>query len=187
MKKIVFVSLFALTAFTGIAQNKIKFGVKAGANFATWTGQQAQGIDLRPGFHAGGLMLVPLTSTLSIKPEIFFSSEGASMKPYRFAVNYIRIPLLVEYQHAGGFLLETGPQLGYELSAKRTGNNDDADIEGQLPKLEASWGLGAGYRHKSGAGFSLRYNFGISDLGTEEYPLKSSVISAGISYIIGGR
>jgi hypothetical protein len=187
MKKFIIALTFMTNLYVANAQSNVKFGLKAGANFSTWTGQQAAGSSLRPGFHAGGFAAIPVNASLAFKPELLLSSEGIKVASNKYIVDYIRLPLLLQYRHASGFELETGPQLGFAIKGKLKTDVEETDIKNQLPPLEASWGIGVGYALKSGPGFNIRYNFGISELGSKENSLKTAVISAGLFYVFGGR
>jgi hypothetical protein len=187
MKRMITVLTLMTNLYFAKAQSSVKFGLKGGANFSGWTGQLATGSKLRTGFHAGGIAIIPLNTSLAFKPELFYSSEGLKSSTSRYIVDYVRLPILLQYRHSSGFQMETGPQLGLLISGKVKSNDEETDIKDQLLPLEASWGLGFGYSVKSGLGFSARYNFGLSKFGSKEDPLKTAVISAGLTYLFGGR
>jgi hypothetical protein len=187
MKKIIVLLTLMTSLYFAKAQSRVQFGLKAGANFSGWTGEQAAGSSLKPGFHAGGFASIPLNASLAFKPELFFSGEGIKTASASYAVDYIKVPILLQYRHSSGFQIETGPQLGLLLSAKLKSNGEEEDIKHQFLPLDASWATGFGYSLKSGLGFNLRYSFGLSKFASNEQPLRTAVISGGVSYVFGGR
>jgi hypothetical protein len=187
MKKMIAFLILMTNLFFAQAQSKVQFGLKAGANFSGWTGEQAAGSKLRTGFYAGGFAAIPLNVSLAIKPELFYSSEGIKAAGGSYIIDYIQVPMLFQYRHTSGFQIETGPQLGLLISAKQKLDDEEHDIKDLFLPVNASWTIGFGYTLKPGLGFNLRYNFGITKLATNEQPLRTAVISGGLSYVFGGR
>lgn len=187
MKKITVVLILMTNLYFAKAQSGVQFGLKAGANFSGWTGQLATGSSLRTGFHAGGFAAIALNASFAIKPELFFSSEGIKVANTKYIIDYVRLPILLQYRHSSGFQMETGPQLGLLISGKLKSDVEETDVKNQFPPLEASWGIGLGFSLKSGPGFTLRYNFGLSKFGSNDDPFRTAVISAGLTYAFGGR
>ena len=167
-----------------LSQAQITFGVRGGLNLSGVQGKDAPGTSAMVGFHAGVQAGIPLKAKLpngdlSLQPELFFSTEGAKMKvegqgdgdqitetTAKAHLNYIDLPVLLQYQHPSGFFVQSGPQLGYLLSAKLRADGESADIKDEFKKTSLSWVIGVGYTIAEGKiGFNLRYNFGFSKLG----------------------
>jgi hypothetical protein len=180
------ITLFIMT-YTGQAQSKVQFGVKAGANFSAWVGKQSEGTINKTGFYAGGLAVFPVSNTFVIQPELLYSNEGTKHDVVEYTTDYIRLPLLLQYRHASGFHMEAGPQLGVRVKAKMKENNSETaqDIKDMVKPVETSLVTGLGYRHPVGIGLDIRYALGLSRLGGAT-DLRSSVISVGLSYLFNG-
>ncbi|MFN2458822.1 MAG: porin family protein, partial [Chitinophagaceae bacterium] len=177
------------------------FGVKAGLNIAnikaTGDDDENNG-DARIAYHGGVFANIPF-GMLSFQPELVYSAEGTKDEfdgdNYKLKLNYLNIPLMLQYNTAGGFYAETGPQIGFLLSAKTevetSGDEVEEDVKDQFKSTNFSWGLGVGFKMSSGMGIGARYNFGLSDIADvndvdDDFKLKSNVIQIGISFPIGG-
>jgi hypothetical protein len=169
MKKLVFLALIALVGQRS-AFAQVQFGVKAGYNLAsvhisnesssfTWKSKS----DL----HAGVLVNIPLLAGLSVQPEAVYSGQGAKINDdgddITLGTGLINIPVMVQYSYKGVFV-ETGPQLGFLISAKEKEKNFSQDIKSDLKSTEIAWGAGLGYKSKIGLGIDARYNFGIGNI-----------------------
>jgi hypothetical protein len=55
----------------------IRFGAKAGVNFASVGGEDVPNLEGKTGFHIGGLVEILFTEKLGIQPEILYSTQGA--------------------------------------------------------------------------------------------------------------
>jgi hypothetical protein len=183
MKKCLLATFFLAAGF--ISQAQIKFGAKAGANFANVSGSDAEGNKMKVDFNAGGLVNISLGKSFGLQPEVVYSGQGYKADGGDFNTSYINVPLLAQYHHAG-FYGETGPQIGFLMSAKVKSNGISVDVKDQLKSTDFSWAFGVGYRHESGLGFGARYNLGLTDLA-DHSNVKNSVIQVGLSYIVGGN
>jgi len=187
MKKILFLSVFTAAAFIGQAQ--IKFGIKAGANFSKFSGDDAkiEGISpkFRTGFAGGGLVNIGLSEMFSVQPEVLYSMEGALYKESGakliFKTDYINVPVLLQYNNPSGFYAETGPQIGFLMSAKMSDGDNSVDAKDGFKKINFSWGLGAGYKLSNGLGIGARYNLGLANIAdnSDSEPGESGNIKLG--------
>jgi hypothetical protein len=181
----------------------IMFGIKAGANFYQIGGSDAddQGLDesrkMKIGIAGGFLVNIPFSEMFSFQPELLYSTEGNLQKEgdakATIALSYLNIPLMIQLNTTSGFYAETGPQIGFLMSAK--GKYDDGtnetedDIKDELKSIGFSWALGIGYKMESGFGFGARYNLGLStldDADTDPSKLTSNGFHVGVFYMFGG-
>ena len=170
MKKILFLSVFTAAAFIGQAQ--IKFGIKAGANFSKFSGDDAKyggaSPKFRTGFAGGGLVNIGLNEMFSVQPEVLYSMEGTMYKESGakliFKNDYINVPVLLQYNNPSGVYAETGPQIGFLMSAKMSDGDNSVDAKDGFKKINFSWGLGAGYKLSNGLGIGARYNLGLANI-----------------------
>lgn len=202
MKKVLLAIVF-LTAGAIASQAQIKYGLKAGANFYQIGGSDADDFKedrkMKIGLAGGAFVNIPINETFSVQPELLYSMEGNLQKYEEMGVDvktsynlsYINIPVLVQY-NASGFYAETGPQIGFLMSAKGKVEVDgeevaDEDIKESLKSINVSWAIGLGYKLKSGIGFGARYNLGLTSIAdADDTKVTSSGFHVGISYTFGG-
>ncbi len=161
MKKIQ-LCLALLTASTFLFAQNPKYGLKAGVNFSTVTGV---GGNLKPGFNGGVLAHLHLTPAFSLQPEVMYSNQGTDYgTDGKLLMNYINIPVLLQYNFDNGFRLQGGPQIGFLLNAKRKIGNVEYIQSGNYQTVDLSIPLGFSYLGYSGLGVDLRYNLGVTNV-----------------------
>jgi hypothetical protein len=192
MKRII-LSILCIVAIT-VVNAQLSFGGKAGLNLATITGDDVEDLKMKPGLYVGLQVQVPITESFYFQPELVYSMQGAKYDDGeddgKLKMDYLNIPLLAKYQTGSGFFVETGPQIGFLLSAKEKFDDEDIDIKEYFKKTDFSWAIGLGYKMANGFGINGRYNFGLSKIGEEvdgEDPGKAhnSVIQLGVFYVFG--
>ena len=196
MKKII-LALVVLTTTFYVSDAQIRFGLKAGASFYNFGGDDAEDLDLdsKISFNAGGMVNIPISENFSFNPEVIFNGEGAKMEEGDDRVNYnlgyINVPLLLQFNSTSGFYAEFGPQVGFLMSAKYDfkigGVEGDEDIKESFKGTNFSVALGAGYRMSNGFGIGARYNLGLSNIADEDdADLKTRGFQVGVSFLFGG-
>ena len=186
MKKLALITAVLLSSFILKAQS-VSFGVKGGLNVATARiSNSTVNYDPRVSLHAGGLAHIHLTKQFAIQPELVFSGQGfkaANDEVYR--LNYLNVPVLVQYMFDNGFRLETGPQVGFLLSGKSHKGDVTVDVKDDFKSVGFDWALGAGYLiPKTGFGLDARFNFGIAKLNDSPgADLRSGVFQVGVFYL----
>ncbi|HLZ86347.1 MAG TPA: porin family protein [Puia sp.] len=188
----------ALVLFAGIsfatAHAQVQFGVKAGANFATQTGSDAGDSKTLFNFNAGAFLRLAVVQGFSIQPELVYSGQGASYDvsggTLREHANYLNIPVLFKWSHRAGPYFETGPQLGFILSAKASINGNSTDSKSAYNSTDFAWVFGVGYKiPRSPVGIDLRYNIGIAnveDRGVtgQTGSWRNDVVQLGLTYVL---
>ena len=196
MKKL-FLLTFILTAFTINAQD-VTFGAKAGLNFASMTGDDAEGLDGRTSFHLGVTAEIAVSDVFSIQPELLYSGQGYTDSgeintidgdvniDVAGRVDYLNLPIMVKYYASDSFSLEFGPQIGFLLSAEQEiegGLSQTDDLKDALKSTDFALNLGAGYKLDSGLNFGLRYSIGMTDvLDADSDGFKHSVLQLSVGY-----
>ena len=110
-------------------------GAKAGANITKIEGQSFKD-EFKYGYHVGGFAEIKLGQKFQFQPEVLFNQYSTSIdsnynKIYQnvfnpsyqrnVKLNYLSIPLLLNYKLLGNFLkLQAGPQFGVLLDNNRT-------------------------------------------------------------------
>lgn len=196
MKKII-LSLLVVTTTVLASEAQVRFGLKAGLNMMTLGGDDVEDADIKSkiGFHAGGIVHIPISDNFAIQPELLYSGEGAKSEDgddrINFNLSYINVPIMLQYV-SSGFHAELGPQVGLLVAAKvdtRIGGvSSDEDIKDQLEGVNFSVAIGAGYRLENGFGFGARYTLGLSNISKEDgSDLKTRGFQVGISFLFGGN
>jgi hypothetical protein len=161
-----------LFSMTGMAQ--FHLGVKAGTNVIKVGGQSFKD-QFRYGYHLGGFMEIKLGKKLELQPEVLFNQystrldsnykniyqnvfnppAGSSIK-----LNYLSIPLILDYKIAKFFRLQAGPQVGVLIDQNRSvlQNGGDAFKRGDFSMLGGAELQLAGFR------FTGRYVIGLSNI-----------------------
>ncbi len=179
--------LLAVCIYTGAnAQSThVQFGVKGGLNFANvHTEDSEDALDNLTSFHLGALAHIHMTDRFALQPELFYSGQGAKEGDYKMKLGYLNLPVLGQVMFGEGFRIQTGPQIGYLMSAKA----DDEDVKDQFNKMDFSWVFGASYLTSLGLGIDARYNLGLSNINeSDAYKVKNRVFSVGLFYQFAGK
>jgi hypothetical protein len=183
--------VFLCAAAMSSAKAQVQFGVKAGMNITSITGNDVNvdGVKAKPGINAGGFLRLPITEKLKLQPELVFSTQGTQSQngeTVKYNLNYINLPVLAQYHTASGFYGETGPQLGFLISAKSKFDGKSIDIKDGYKTLDFAWAFGAGYHFSPEFGVNARYNLGISKLDDDgNQKAHNSVLQIGVFYLFG--
>ncbi|WKW47138.1 porin family protein [Myroides sp. JBRI-B21084] len=183
MKKIT-LSLLGLLAFsTSAIAQEVKFGPKAGVNFANLNGD-VENTKMLIGFHIGGFAEIKFNDKFAIQPEILYSAQGSkteyseTMMGVTYSaeadakLNYINVPIMAKYFITDNFAVEAGPYVGFLASANSKGSvkaagmteEFDEDIKDELNSVDFGLGLGASFNMESGFFVGARYNLGLSTI-----------------------
>ena len=176
--------IVAIVLFVSIVSaQETHFGLKAGVNIASANVSPGSDYDSKAGLHVGGLAHIHLSKNFALQPEVVYSMQGGKVDDTKLKLNYINIPLLVQYMTDNGFRLQTGPQLGLLLSAKTEVGDVEVDRKDNFTSTDFSWAFGAGYLFPEGFGLDARYNLGISDVWDgSSTKIKNSVFQFGVFY-----
>jgi hypothetical protein len=181
-KAMVFIAIAVLTMGTAQSQ-EFRLGAKAGANFATISGDFTDELRGTVGFHIGALTEIPLLKKLSLQPEIIYSYQGARRDTratdgplVETKLGYINAPIMAKYYVLDGLSIMAGPQFGILIAAKNeiapsgfegVGEYSEENIKDELNTLDIGVGIGAEYRLPFGVFFQLRYVFGLSNINDD--------------------
>ena len=144
MKKI-FIVLFLLAVMNAGAQN-FQLGVKGGVNMSNFTGGDFGDVEKKAlvGFHVGGFTRFLFGKNLALQPEVLFSSQGAKLEDatdeQNIKINYVNIPIMLQFITDGGFYLEAGPQFGFKVSE----DVPDMPVDDYAKSTDVALALGLG-------------------------------------------
>jgi hypothetical protein len=149
--KIRILSLFAGILLTQAAMAQIDLGIKAGANITKVEGRSFKD-EFRYGYLLGGFAEISLGKKLSIQPEVIFNqfqtrTDTAFKAIYQNAfnsatngdvkLNYLSIPVLLNYKLGSALSVQAGPQFGILLDQDKNllQNGENAFRSGDLSLL----------------------------------------------------
>src|SRR5215212_1260980 len=145
MKTIFFLAVMLFTAIAGHSQTMdTHFGLKAGFNISSLKVDGGNDYKPKVGFHAGGLAHIHISTHFAVQPELLYSAQGGEdNNDSKLSLNYLNLPVLMQYMTGTGFRLQTGPQLGFLLSAKSKEGHVEVDVKDDLNTIDVSWSFGA--------------------------------------------
>ncbi|MFO7574237.1 MAG: porin family protein [Bacteroidales bacterium] len=159
-------------------RGKVNLGVKAGINMYKISSDDNTIYDHITGFHLGLLGHIHLDSQWAVQPELVYSSQGAKSGDTKQKLDYINIPVILQYMFDNGFRLQAGPQLGILVRA---------DNRNDLNPIDLGLAIGVSYVVPStGFGVDARYNYGLSNINKND-AVKSfnRGLQLGVFYIFG--
>ena len=190
MRKILLLIVFI--SYLSIGNSQVQFGVKGGLNLSDFSYSNIfyGSYHSKTNVNLGIMLSVPLSPVFYLQPEMVYSGQGANFYDPQNNVtmpdnyDYMNIPVLIKYQSKVGFFMETGPQIGFLLSANIPKVN--LDQLSYSNTVEFAWTTGLGYRiPKINLGFEGRYNIGISNVNivySVAGPMKNSVYQFDLFY-----
>lgn len=186
------------------AQQSVKFGPKAGANFSTLSNLSKT--KMLPGFYAGAFAEIKFSEKFAFQPELLYSSQGAkneyseniagvvSQHHNHDKLDYINIPLIAKYYFTNAFSVEVGPQLGFLVKADNTdkitltnGNvlTEERSFKDEVNSFDFGIAAGLAYDITSSFFVNARYNYGFTNVGKSNQYYKDSkngVTQLGVGY-----
>lgn len=159
-----------------------QFGLKAGLNVSD-INNGASGTDMKAktGLYVGVTTTIPVSDEFSVQPELIYNQLGAKTNLYDFGgiignvstttkLDYISLPVMLQYNFPSNFYLELGSEFSYMVSAKQglstsiISPSTDINMD-YLNRLNVGAGFGAGYNLNKNIGISARYTLGLTGLG----------------------
>ncbi|MEO6611175.1 MAG: porin family protein [Chitinophagaceae bacterium] len=182
MKKLCVACLAFFSLISARAQTT-SFGIKAGYNSSSVQVTNADDWDSKSGLHLGALAHIHITSHFAVQPELVYSCQGGEKTNTKLKLGYINLPVLLQYMISEGLRLQTGPQIGFLVSAKQKTGDVEVDVDDLLNAVDFSWSVGGGYLFSSGLGIDLRYNIGLNNISDQtNITAKNRVFQAGLFY-----
>lgn len=144
--------LFATLLLSQAMMAQFHLGIKGGANVIKITGKSFKD-QFRYGYSLGGFAEIPLGRNFTVQPELLFNQYATTVDSnfshvyqnvfnaaYQSHVklNYLSIPLLLNYKLIGNFLsLQAGPQFGVLIQQNKTllQNGSNAFKKGDLTMI----------------------------------------------------
>lgn len=205
-------ALLSASVFSGFAQVQKasgdpsltpKIGIKGGINFTNLYVDEVEDENMKVGFNLGLFAKLPVTTGLSIQPELLYSVKGSKLtydlgilgnNEYRFNLNYVEVPVLAVINVAKNFNLQAGAYAAYLAQANIKREDDDGPND-EIANLNEDNFNRFDYGLVGGLGIDVesvtigaRYNYGLREVGKADnfgsQALKNSKNSS-ISLYIG--
>ena len=193
MKFLLSVAIAAILMTTQANAQHVNIGVKGGLNLYNIHNSNGTEYDTKAGVNLGLLGHIHLAKHVAFQPELVYSAQGAKYTiggtETKINLNYINVPLLVQYMFDNGFRLEAGPQIGFLASANSKTGSVKTDIKDNLKTVDVGLGFGISYVHPpTGFGVDLRYNLGLTDIN-ENSSVKSTNrgVQLGVFYLFNHK
>ncbi|HET9825100.1 MAG TPA: porin family protein [Chitinophagaceae bacterium] len=124
-----FLSLAVALCISQLMMAQFHLGVKAGANITKVDGKSFSQ-EFRYGYNLGGFAEIGLSPKFSFQPEVLFNQYSSSLDSSyksiyenviasdqsKVKLNYLTVPLLLDYKFLGPIHLQAGPQVGVLMS-----------------------------------------------------------------------
>ncbi len=172
MKKLLFLTILSFSLSLSAQKSKkeegIIFGIKGGLNISNFSGD-IQDNTYRTGVHLGIFSEIMISNKFSLHPELLYSGQGFSGSSTpgfsRSKYDYINLPVLTKIYVTERISIETGPQIGFLLSAKQKTEINNVTIPNQKT-VDFGLNIGLAYDLKNRIFFQTRYNFGLSNVNS---------------------
>jgi len=176
---------------------QIAVGLKAGVNFSKENYKSSTYTTSNHTYFAGGIFAqYSFAKSFALQLEVVHSGEGTHEEYMAnntkvtgvVTINRLNVPLLLQYKTVPGIYFETGPQIGFVLSAKGKYTTGSYDFKPNTNSTLFSWCVGAGYTLTKGApglGIGVRYAPGLSHIdkgATNAQSIKGSTINVSVAY-----
>lgn len=160
------VSLAVMILCMVTANAQHAFGVKGGVNIASLSGFEGNN---RISAHGGVFLHHTINTVWCFQPELLFSGEGQRYidngSERTLALNYLQLPLMIQYYVVPQFYVEAGPQVGVLVSAQDKGEETThLNVKDDFSAAQVALGIGAGFKATDKVILYGRYNFGLTDV-----------------------
>jgi opacity protein-like surface antigen len=165
--------------FNSSEAQSVQFGVKAGLNYANFSGATPQ-TDAITSYHAGVVAQIVVMDKFAIQPELLYSTQGASYKnateEFKNERGYLAIPVVAKINLSDTFMLELGPQASFLLVDKNKFSANDSKT------FDFSVLGGLGFKITDNIFVEGRYVLGLTDV-SKEAKAKNSVVQLSLGFL----
>ncbi len=144
-------------------------GIKGGVSF---TGVSALSGSQRTTGHGGFFVNSKITNNWAFQPELLYSAQGQHFtnelaQRRVLALDYIQVPLMIQYHPVPKFYLEAGPQVGVLVNSSTHdagSGNDKNNVNDSYRKADVGINAGVGVNITNRFGIYGRYTQGLMDI-----------------------
>ena len=190
MKKVLFVfTCLGFFLFCHTVSAQIRNAVVIGASASQIDGDGLGGFD-KAGLVFGGSSNFKITDNFSFQPEILWVQKGSkttnsdSLLFFKWRLNYISIPVLVNYRIQPRFTLQAGLTADFLIDAKLDDGGGFYDRTEELERFDPNYTFGVEY--KIGDNFSANARYQYSFKWLEDLHFKNSNILVTLRFYLGG-
>ena len=163
-KKLIALVLVIVACLSANAQ--LQFGTKVGLDLTNFWGKDIK-YTILLNYQAGLLMEYKFNPRFGIAPEVVFAAQGGQWKGYsgnhvRHHSNYINVPVMLKYYATKGLSIDFGPQIGFNVYSKSTGENKVYDLKDWTKPVDFGIGLGATGDIDKNTFLQVRYTLGLT-------------------------
>lgn len=194
MKKLILVFIAAIATFTTVSAQQLgwSYGVKAGANLATFVGDDVnESTKMRPGLVIGAFAENRMSEYFGLSAELLYSQQGAKYKISESGMtttvteklDYLNIPILANLYVAKGLALKAGIQpaikLNSEIDTKVKYGGESATVDRDLNgvnSFDLAIPIGLSYQFDFGLLVDFRYNISATKFPKNSAEARNSVL-----------
>ena len=183
MKKFFLVLLFCTTTIQFGSAQFLKFGVKAGVNFANYNGGSVQGVNFSTltSYHAGMVLEAKIMENFSLQSELLYATQGAELSGFGTQVKnelgYLAVPVLAKfYLTKDGLSLEMGPQASILVNQRNSFSLGDTQT------FDFALAGGLSYKITKELFVSGRYLAGLTE-PKRDADVKNAVVQFSVGYL----
>ncbi|NUY82063.1 PorT family protein [Flavobacterium sp. MAH-1] len=184
MKTRIFLALMLFGSVMATQAQFLRFGIKAGPNFANFSGG-VDGIDYksRTSFHAGAVVQIKPFDNFALQPEVLYSSQGADVEGVGdFNLDYISVPVMARFFVLTDKLsIDVGPQFSFLVDDAEVVFDEvagDADTE----SFDFAAAGGVTLNITQGLFVSGRYTIGLTE-ASKDAEVKNAVFQLSLGYM----
>ncbi|QYJ68228.1 porin family protein [Flavobacterium litorale] len=174
MKKLLLIVFIIMGSYA--TTNAQSFGIKAGLNFANFSGNDANDFNVLTSFHAGMVAEIGLLQSLTIQPELLYSVQGAEADDNNYKLNYITVPVMAKIYLTDSFNLHGGPQASILISESESFDSFNSNT------YDFGFAGGAEFFFADSFSVQARYISGVSEI-SDDFDLKNSVLQLSLCYM----
>ncbi len=175
-----------------------RFGVKAGLNLATITGD-VEDAKMLPTFMVGGVVEFDFTENVGLGVGLQLHGKGAKTDfgedDLKINPLYLQVPIQVQYRN-NGFFAGVGPYVGFGIAGKLKSGDFSENIEfgngedDNFAPLDFGAGLELGYEFGAFRA-TASYNLGLANIIPGDVAgddsARNNVIGISLAYLFGGN
>lgn len=152
--------------FFSAANGQVIVGIKGGMSSGILSGFDGNS---RISGHAGLFLHHTINRNWCFQPEIIYSGEGQRYftdgDERTIALEYISVPMMIQYYPVKQLYFEAGPQIGFLASAQDKGNGTaHINVKDDYSAAQVGINIGLGVNVTDNVGFYGRYQFGLTDV-----------------------
>lgn len=135
----------------------------------------------RIGFALGGGVIFDACPIFDVEADLLYGTMGADFNGKKDNLNYIQLPIVLDFKITETGRLGIGPQLGYLLSAEFNGN----DYKDSLNSIDYGFVFNAGFGIVDKVGMKFRYYLGFSNINKSyDLDIQNNAFTVGVYYKI---